>query len=96
MNKTTKSVLIVAVLCAVSGAALATTATDNAFVGLFNMMTSWTSGYLAKALALAAFIFGSGVGIAKQSIIPAVFGVVLALVLTIGPGVVTGMFTATV
>lgn len=91
-----KTVLLIGGLLALSGAAVAGTATDTAFTGLYNMMMSWTSGYLAKALALAAFLFGAGVGIAKQSIIPAVFGIVLALVLTIGPGVVNGMFSATI
>lgn len=97
MNKTLKTVLIVATLAAVvSSGAHAATATDPEFIGMYNMMVSWTSGNLAKALALAAFLFGAGVGIAKQTIIPAIFGIILALVLTIGPGVVTGMFSATV
>jgi conjugal transfer pilus assembly protein TraA len=95
MKQTLKVVLIASTLV-VAGAAMASTATDTAFAGLYNMMTSWTSGYLVKALALSAFLFGAGVGIAKQTIIPAVFGVVLALVFAIGPGVVTGMLTATV
>jgi conjugal transfer pilus assembly protein TraA len=92
----TKTVLVAVGLLAMTGAAVATSATDNEFGGLYNMMTSWTQGYLAKALALIAFLFGSGIGIAKQSIIPAIFGIVVALVLTIGPGVVTNMFTATI
>jgi len=97
MNKTTKTVLVIAALAAVSGAAFAGNAsTDSEFIGLYNMMISWTSGFLAKALALAAFLFGAGVGIAKQTVIPAIFGIVLALVLTIGPGVVEGMFSATI
>lgn len=95
LNKMTQTVLVVAAL-AVSGTVMAATANDPEFAGLYNMMVNWTSGFLAKALALAAFLFGAGVGIAKQTIIPAIFGVVLALVLTIGPGVVQNMFSATI
>lgn len=91
-----KTVLIAAGLLAVSGATMAATAADPEFAGLYNMMLNWTTGYLAKGLALAAFLFGAGMGIARQTIVPAIFGVILALVLTIGPGIVTNMFTATV
>lgn len=95
LNKMTQTVLVVAALV-VSSSAMALTASDPEFAGLYNTMVNWTSGNLAKALALAAFLFGAGVGIAKQTIIPAIFGVILALVLTIGPGVVTNMFSATI
>jgi conjugal transfer pilus assembly protein TraA len=94
MKNIIKSVVIAA---AVVGATSAlATGTDTAFGNLLNTMTSWTSGYLVKSLSLVAFLFGAGVGIAKQSLIPAMFGLFLALTLMVGPNIITGMFGATV
>ena len=89
--------LIIAAALMVPVAAFAASGSDTEFVGLYNMLTKWTvESYLTKALALAAFLFGAGVGVAKQTIIPAIAGVVFALLFSIGPGVITGMLGATV
>lgn len=78
-------------------ASVATAGTTGAeFQGLFNTISGWTNGFLGRALAIAAFLFGAGVGIAKQSIVPAILGVVFALVFAVGPGVINAMLTATI
>jgi conjugal transfer pilus assembly protein TraA len=90
-----KIILAVALLAPV--AAMAASGSDTEFAGLYNMLTKWSvESYLTKALALAAFLFGAGVGVAKQTIVPAIAGVVFALLFSIAPGVITGMLGATV
>ena len=69
--------------------------TGPEFQTLFNTITNWVGGFLGRALALAAFLFGSGVAIAKQDAIPAIFGVVVALILSVGPTVINTMLAAT-
>ena len=45
---------------------------------------------------IAAVNAGAGYGVAKQTIVPAILGIVFALVFAIGPGVIDGMLTATI
>ena len=79
------------------GAAVVTAGTTGTeFQSLHTMLTGWANGYLGKALAVAAFLFGAGFGVAKQTILPAILGIVFALVFAIGPGVIDGMLTATI
>jgi conjugal transfer pilus assembly protein TraA len=70
--------------------------TDTEFEALYTLMDNWSSGYLAKSLAIAAFIMGAGIGIAKQTVIPAIIGIALAVVFSVGPSVIKGMLTATI
>ncbi len=70
--------------------------TGPEFQGLFDMMLGWAQGYLGKALAIAAFLVGAIVGFAKSTAMPALIGIVFAVLFSIGPGVITGMMTATI
>lgn len=76
-----------------AGSALAGS-TGNEFAAMYNMLLGWATGYLGKAMAIAAFLFGAGFGVAKQTILPAVLGIVFALVFAVGPGIINGMLTA--
>jgi len=78
-----------------TGAAIAGT-TGTEFQAMYDLLLGWASGFLGKAMAIAAFLFGAGFGVAKQTILPAVLGVVFALVFAIGPGVINGMLTAVI
>jgi conjugal transfer pilus assembly protein TraA len=84
-----------AVLALGTGAAMAGT-TGNEFAAMYNLILGWAEGYLGKAMAIAAFLFGAGFGVAKQTILPAVLGVVFALVFAVGPGIINGMLAATI
>lgn len=70
--------------------------TGTEFQALHTLLTGWANGYLGKSLAVAAFLFGAGYGVAKQTIVPAILGIVFALVFAVGPGVIDGMLTATI
>lgn len=96
-----KQVTIVAVLSALMvSPAWATTAgggvTGTEFLGLFNMLVGWAEGYLGKALAIAAFVTGAIIGFAKSTAMPALVGIVFAIVFGLGPTIINGMFAAVI
>lgn len=89
-----KSALLVGLMTA---AATASASTEGAeFQGLYDMLVGWSEGYLGKALAIAAFLTGAIVGFAKSTAMPALVGVVFAVVFSIGPGIIAGMMTAVI
>ena len=55
----------------------------------------WATGTLGKIIALAALIVGIGFGLVRQSVIAAVIGISMALVLNFGPSVISNILTAT-
>ena len=63
------------------------------FQTLYDLLFGWATGYLGKAIALAAFIIGMGMGIARSSPIPALGGVVFALFVAYIPSVIGGIVT---
>lgn len=70
--------------------------TGQEFRGISTMLSGWTTGGLGLTLALAAFVIGLAVGIMKQTIMPAVVGIGVALAATLGPGIIQAMFTAVI
>lgn len=70
--------------------------TGAEFQGFFDLILSWTTGYLAKGLALAAFLLGAALGMVKGTMLPALVGIGFAIMFTVGPGVINGMLTATI
>jgi len=94
VSKGTVLVLFLVGMLGVTLAQAGTTGTE--FQALHTLLTGWANGYLGKALAVAAFLFGAGYGVAKQTIVPAILGIVFAIVFAIGPGVIDGMLTATI
>lgn len=82
------------------GSAYAATAgggtTGSEFLGLFTMLVGWAEGYLGKALAIAAFITGAIIGFAKSTAMPALVGIVFAIVFGLGPTIINGMFAAVI
>jgi len=89
-----KSALLVGLMTAAATASASTEGTE--FQNLYNMLVGWSEGYLGKALAIAAFLTGAIVGFAKSTAMPALVGVVFAVVFSIGPGIIAGMMTAVI
>ncbi|TXH92314.1 MAG: hypothetical protein E6Q80_00590 [Thauera aminoaromatica] len=80
-----------------TAAATASASTEGTeFQDLYDMLVGWSEGYLGKALAIAAFLTGAIVGFAKSTAMPALVGVVFAVVFSIGPGIIAGMMTAVI
>ena len=69
--------------------------TGNEFQTMYTTLLDWATGYLGKAIAIAAFILGAGVGIARSSPIPALAGVVFALFMVYVPTIIDTIMTAT-
>lgn len=68
--------------------------TGTEFVGLYNMVKGWSEGYLGRTLAIAAFLVGAIVGFAKSTAMPALVGVIFAVLFAIGPGIIDGIASA--
>ena len=69
--------------------------TGDEFQTMYTTLLDWATGYLGKAIAIAAFILGAGVGIARSSPIPALAGVVFALFMVYVPTIIDTIMTAT-
>jgi len=70
--------------------------TGTEFQALFDMLVGWAEGYLGKALAIAAFVVGALIGFAKSTAMPALVGIVFAIVFGLGPTIINGMFAAVI
>lgn len=64
------------------------------FQGLYNLVKGWSEGYLGRTLAIAAFLVGAIVGFAKSTAMPALVGIIFAVLFAIGPGIITGIASA--
>ena len=79
------------------GASSAFAGTTGAeFQSMYTTLLNWATGYLGKAIAVAAFILGAGIGVARSSPIPALVGVVFALFMVYVPTIIDSIMTATV
>ena len=78
-----------------AGSAMAGT-TGAEFQTMYQTLLNWVTGYLGKAIAIAAFILGAGIGIARSSPIPALAGVVFALFMVYIPNIIDGIMTAVI
>ena len=63
---------------------------------MYTTLLDWATGYLGKAIAVAAFILGAGIGVARSSPIPALVGVVFALFMVYVPNIIDSIMTATI
>ncbi len=70
--------------------------TGPEFLPLHTLLSGWAGGYLGKAIAIASFLLGAGFAAAKQNLVPAVFGLLVAIVFLVGPGIIDNMLTAVI
>jgi conjugal transfer pilus assembly protein TraA len=94
-TRSIQSLAIGACLVLFAGAALAGN-TGTEFQTLYTTLLNWVNGFLGKAIAIAAFIIGAGVGIARSSPIPALVGVVFALFMVYVPNIIDSIMTAVI
>jgi conjugal transfer pilus assembly protein TraA len=87
-------ILALALALGTSSAFAGTTGAE--FQTMYTTLLNWATGYLGKAIAVAAFILGAGVGVARSSPIPALVGVVFALFMVYVPTIIDSIMTATV
>jgi conjugal transfer pilus assembly protein TraA len=78
-------------LCA--GYAVAGT-TGTEFQILYTLVTDWMGGWLGRALALASVLLGVVTGMVRGTLIPALVGFAVAVMLFVAPNVVNGILAA--
>jgi conjugal transfer pilus assembly protein TraA len=61
----------VALLLALGATSAFAGTTGTEFQTMYTTLLNWATGYLGKAIAVAAFILGAGIGVARSSPIPA-------------------------
>ena len=88
--------LAVVAFCVLSPEVALAGTTGTEFQTLYQTMMNWATGYLGKTVAIAAFIIGIGMGIARSSPIPALSGVVFALFVAYIPTVIDGIVSAVI
>lgn len=66
------------------------------FEFLYNLVKGWSEGYLGRSLAISAFLVGAIVGFAKSTAMPALVGVVFAVLFAIGPNIIAGIASAVI
>lgn len=86
---------IAATLFASSAVALANTTSNaanasgsNAFDGFRDTVVTWAKGPLGTGLAVTMMLMGAGMGVAKNSPMPALSGIAGAAFLNWGPGII--------
>ena len=86
---------VMSALTLAAGSALAGT-TGTEFQTMYTTLLNWATGFLGKSIAIAAFILGAGIGIARSSPIPALAGVVFALFMVYVPSIIDSIMTAVI
>ena len=94
-NKKLRILAYVALGLAVSGAALASTTASTDFDAVTTRLQNWMEGSLGKTFALGSLAVGLAIGVVKQSVMSVVTGAAVALSSSIGPGVLSTIFSAT-
>lgn len=89
-----KTMLVVAAI-GLAAAVDATAGSDSTFTTIVTNLDDWMTGSLGKVFALGALGTGLAIGVVKQSVMSVVTGVAVALSASVGPGVLTNIFTAT-
>lgn len=96
MRFSRSAVLFTALLAVTAAAPAFAGTTGTEFQTMYTTLLNWVNGYLGKSIAIAAFILGAGVGIARSSPIPALVGVVFALFMVYVPTIIDGIMTAVI
>lgn len=90
-----KALMVGGLLTLVTGFVLAGT-TGTEFQIFYQLVTDWMGGYLGRGLALLAVLIGVGVGIFRGSLMLALTGIGVAMVLFVAPNVINGILAATI
>lgn len=91
----TKALMVGGLLLLLTGLALAGT-TGTEFQVFYQLVTDWMGGYLGRGLALLAVLIGVGSGIFRGSLMLALIGIGVAMVLFVAPNVINGILGAAI
>ncbi|MDD1010999.1 MULTISPECIES: TraA family conjugative transfer protein [Pseudomonas] len=93
--KIDKKAMLVMAAIGLAAAVDVTAGSDSTFTTIVTNLDDWMTGSLGKVFALGALGTGLAIGVVKQSVMSVVTGVAVALSASVGPGVLTNIFTAT-
>ena len=85
--------VLTALSAMLASAALASGGSE--FSSIYSTITDWTQGVLGKILAVGGLLVGIAFGLVRQSVIAAVIGLAMAMVLFYGPDVIDSIMGAT-
>lgn len=94
-RKVVSNTAVAVLLALLAGSALAGT-TGTEFQTVYATLLNWATGFLGKSIAIAAFILGAGIGVARSSPIPALVGIVFALFMVYVPTIIDSIMTAVI
>ena len=69
---------------------------DATFQSVAQTLRDWSEGSLGTTIAIGALVVGLGVGLVRQSLMPVVGAVGMAVAANWGPGILAGMASATI
>ena len=95
IRRSSTAIPVAIVLALAAGSAFAGT-TGAEFETMYDTLLDWATGFLGKSIAIAAFILGAGIGIARSSPIPALVGIVFALFMVYVPTIIDSIMTAVI
>lgn len=87
---------IVSLLAMVVPEMAAAAAADTSFTQAVTTVEGWATGSLGKLVSVTFLVVGIVMGVMRQSIFAAVPAIACALAMSIGPGILDGLFTATI
>jgi conjugal transfer pilus assembly protein TraA len=74
-----------------SAAAMASNSTDTTFQNFRDTVMNWAQGPLGTGLAITMMLMGAGMGVARNSPMPALSGIAGAAFLNWGPGIIKSL-----
>lgn len=74
-----------------AGAFAANASNDNTFKSFRDTVVSWAQGPLGTGLAITMMLMGAGMGVARNSPMPALSGIAGAAFLNWGPGIIKSL-----
>jgi conjugal transfer pilus assembly protein TraA len=80
-----------AIAMAASAAAMAANSTDTTFTAFKTTVMNWAQGPLGTGLAITMMLMGAGMGVARNSPMPALSGIAGAAFLNWGPGIIQSL-----
>ncbi|MBG6083005.1 TraA family conjugative transfer protein [Rubrivivax gelatinosus] len=90
-----RRILLALTLVGASTGAYAVGIGSNDFDAVTTRLQNWMQGSLGKTFALGSLAVGLAIGVVKQSVMSVVVGAAVALSASIGPDVLSSIFTAT-
>lgn len=86
-----KSLSALLALALASGAAVASSTAGDSFYTFYSTVLAWSTGSLGTGLSITMLLMGAGIGVAKNSPMPALSGVAGGAFMHWGPDIIKNM-----